>query len=118
MYVKETLFKGKINFLKTNFFTTVTCQVTQDMGEADEKNYNRIIVPGGTPYPANDATCEGILFEDVEVTYGDNVGALMIRGDIIKSALPVELSDDAQTALEGLGFRFFESDDSTEEETE
>lgn len=107
MQMKSYLYKGKQNFLKTNDYTCVTYQVPQSKGVADSKNYNRKIVKAGTVLPANDGTAQGILFEDVEVTSNDDVGALIVRGDILKDALPETLDSGAETALKALGFRFY-----------
>lgn len=102
---KRFNFESEYAFLKTNDFTTVTVQLPNTLGVAD--TIGRLFVQAGTVYPANDATAIGIVLNDVEVTGNDDVGALIVRGDIIKSALPVELNSAAQTALESQGFRFY-----------
>lgn len=107
MQRKTYAYKGKQNFLKTNDYTNITYQVPSSKATADAKNCNRKIVKAGTILPNNDSTALGILFEDVEVTSNDDVGALMVRGDILKDALPETLDSGAQTALEAKGFRFY-----------
>ena len=65
-------------------------------------------VPMGTPFPANDATCIGIVYEDVDVTSGNMPGSVVLKGDVIEDRLPVELDSDAKSALIALGFTFVE----------
>lgn len=36
----------------------------------------------GTPYPSDDANCEGLIMWDYDVTNGDRLAALIHRGDI------------------------------------
>ena len=60
----------------------------------------------GTVYPANDATAEGIVYEDVDVTTGDMPGSVVLKGTVYEDRLPVALADAAKTALEGKGFTF------------
>ena len=43
----------------------------------------RKIVKAGTPYPANDATCEGVIFEDVDVTDGEAPATLCFNAPIV-----------------------------------
>lgn len=50
------------------------------------------IVKAGTPYPANDETCEGYVLEDIDVTNGDAPGAVVFEGTI----------DNAKLALNGI----------------
>lgn len=42
----------------------------------------RQMVKQGTPYPTNDANCEGVIMWDYDVTNGDRLAALVHRGDI------------------------------------
>lgn len=63
-------------------------------------------VKAGTPFPANGATAEGFIYEDVDVTTGNMPGSVVLKGTVIASRLPVELADAAKTALEGKGFTF------------
>ena len=63
-------------------------------------------VPTGTVYPSNDTNAVGILYEDVDVTFGDAAGSVVTQGTVYEDRLPVDLDSDAKTALEGLGFVF------------
>lgn len=60
----------------------------------------------GTVYPANDATAEGIVYEDVDVTTGDMPGSVVTAGEVYEDRLPVALAEAAKTALTGKGFSF------------
>lgn len=65
-----------------------TVQVSQAGVTADEYGYK--IVKAGTIYPTNDASAQGILFEDVDVTDGDHEGSLIVAGRIYSDRLPAE----------------------------
>lgn len=43
---------------------------------------SRKIIKAGTPFPANDASCTGIVFNDYDVTDGDENGAVLVRGHV------------------------------------
>lgn len=60
----------------------------------------------GTVYPANDATAEGIVYEDVDVTTGNMPGSVVLKGTVYEDRLPVALADAAKTALKAKGFTF------------
>lgn len=64
------------------------------------------IVPMGTIFPANDATAEGIVYEDVNVTSGNMPGSVVTKGDVVLDKLPVSLEDTAASALSVKGFTF------------
>lgn len=52
----------------------------------------------------NDATAEGVLLWDVDVTYGDAAGSLVMFGFIDKTKLPVQPAEAAITALKLIKF--------------
>ena len=60
----------------------------------------------GTPFPANDATAIGFVYEDTDVTDDNMPGSVVTKGEVIEAKLPVTLDSAAKTALEGLGFKF------------
>ena len=67
------------------------------------------IVPGGSLLDGNGAivnngTAEGVLLWDVDVTYGDSAGSLVMFGFIDKTKLPVQPSTEAVTALKLIKF--------------
>lgn len=63
----------------------------------------------GTVFPANGATAEGIVYEDVDVTSGNMPGSVVTKGEVYEDRLPVELDNAAKTALVALGFKFVTS---------
>lgn len=60
----------------------------------------------GTIFPANGATAEGIVYEDVDVTNGDMPGSVVLSGVVYEGRLPNELASAAKTALTAKGFTF------------
>lgn len=88
-----------------------TRQMTQDM--ATEYNGEKYVFMG-TIYPANDATAEGIVYEDICVTYGDAPGSVIVEGRVYEDRLPVAVSADAKAALEKRGFKFIPAEPAVE----
>ena len=80
-----------------------TVQVPASLGKQDGKFK---IVPAGTVIPANDATAQGVLFEDANVTNGDRVGAIVTSGHLLGKQLPAEPTAEAQEALLAKGLDF------------
>lgn len=78
-----------------------TRQIAQE--GATEANGGKY-VKMGTIYPANGATAEGIVFEDVDVTSGDMPGSVVTRGTVYLDRLPVAPDEAAKTALKAKGF--------------
>lgn len=70
--------------------------VTQENG--------RYVVKAGTPYPANDATAIGLVFNDYDVTDGDVNMAILIHGFVLTEKLPVTIQATAKTALKQITF--------------
>ncbi len=81
-----------------------TRQIPQDGATTAENGAK--YVPMGTIYPANDATAEGIVYEDVDVTSGDMPGSVVLSGDVYEDRLPVTIAAEAKTTLTGKGFTF------------
>jgi hypothetical protein len=67
------------------------------------------IVKMGTAYPANDATAEGIVYEDIDVTSGNMPGSVVTKGIVYEDRLADTLAEGAKTALESKGFTFVET---------
>lgn len=81
-----------------------TRQIKQE-GATDMED-GRKYVPMGAVWPSNDATAEGIVYEDVDVTTGDMPGSVVLAGRVYEDRLYVAISTGAKTALEGKGFTF------------
>ena len=50
---------------------------------------------------ANGVSAEGVLLNDVDCTYGDAAGAMLIRGEVDTAKLPTSPSTQAQRSLAG-----------------
>lgn len=70
-------------------------------------------VPMGTIYPSNDANAEGIVYEDVDVTFGPMPGSVVTKGEVYTNRVPVTLAGGALSSLTGKGFVFKEEPDVT-----
>lgn len=80
---------------------------TRQIAQSGATNVNgRKYVKMGTIYPANDATAEGIVYEDVDVTTGNMPGSVVVKGVVYEDRLPVALANAAKTALTAKGFTF------------
>lgn len=60
--------------------------------------------PEALAVPKNDAEAEGVLLNDVDVTYGPAPGALVIHGFVDSSKLPEAPAEDAKAALKQITF--------------
>lgn len=99
-------------FLKNNEeCTRETMQISDDnaVTGANGGKY----VPMGTIYEDGSGNPIGIVYEDVDVTDGDMPGSVVTKGEVYIDRLPAELSQEDQTALEALGFKFAETPDVT-----
>jgi len=92
------------HFLNHEECTRKTREIPQSMATTTAEGTKYVKM--GTPFPANDATCIGFVYEDVDVTTGNMPGSVVLAGEVITNRLPVELDSKARTALEGLGFTF------------
>lgn len=59
----------------------------------------RKILKAGTIYPTNDASAIGVVENDIDVTDGDEAGALIIHGFINCKKIPAEPAVGVETAL-------------------
>lgn len=80
----------------------VTMTIDDSHLQAVTRDNGRKVVPAGAVIPANGATAEGILFEDIDVTEGDAPGSVVIEGTIYGDRLPAALDSDAATAMTGI----------------
>ena len=57
-------------------------------------------LPAGTVFPANDATARGVVLNDYDVTDNKQINlAIVIRGTLLGSALPVAVTPEAAAVL-------------------
>ena len=80
-----------------------TRQIAQE--NAEDFNGEKYVFMG-TVYPANDATAEGFVYEDICVTTGDMPGSVVLSGRVYEDRLPAAVAEAAKTALEAKGFTF------------
>lgn len=67
-------------------------------------------VPMGAFWPANNSsTVKGIVYEDVDVSSGDMPGSVVTKGVVYLDRLPASPESGVQSALEGLGFKFYDT---------
>ena len=93
---------------------TKTRLIPATLGTADG---NRKVVKQGTIFPLNDNTAEGIVFEDVDVTNGDRVAAVIVAGRVYANRLPAQPDDSskagAKSTLEKSGVVFVNAPETT-----
>lgn len=105
MKVVSKEFGQPIEILKYNDFKGAPCMVSADGVTVDENG--KKIVKAGTPYPANDSTCKGILLHDTDVTYGEAPGTYVFEGSIDNTKLVrngVTVSEEAKAVLPRVTF--------------
>lgn len=78
--------------------TRQSMMVAANHGQKVTRN-GRTIVPMGAVIPANGATAEGILYEDIDVTDGAAEGSVVTEGTIYGDRLPTALESAAASAL-------------------
>ncbi|CEQ09746.1 Uncharacterised protein [[Clostridium] sordellii] len=99
--IKVTQYSNSKEILKYDHFVSEKVILTQ----ANSTTVGtRKIVKAGTIIPANNATAKGVVLYDVDVTDGDEIGALVIHGFIDKSKLPAQPDSAAITALPMIKF--------------
>lgn len=68
----------------------------------------RYIIKAGTPFPSNDANCTGIVLNDLDVTDGDENGAVLVRGHINTARAEANFggtyTTNCKNALKGIFF--------------
>ncbi|HAT4259210.1 TPA: hypothetical protein I9068_002587 [Clostridium perfringens] len=88
----------------------VTFSCTVSDSEIEANGEGKKIVPKGSLLDKsgtikNDATVVGILAEDVDVTNGPQLGALIVEGYVLKDRLPVAPEEVAIGALKKITFK-------------
>ena len=114
-YVNKTDGARKPSILASEVgLITKTRLIPATLGTADGK-----VVKQGTIFPLNDNTAEGIVFEDVDVTNGDRVAAVIVAGRVYANRLPAQPSADdssktgAKSTLEKSGVVFVNAPETT-----
>lgn len=104
-YNKTEKFYSSNNILASEVGLVLkTKEGTKSMATAED---GHMIIKAGTVFPANDATAEGIVFEDVDITDDEKRPiSVIIAGRVIEDRLPEEVAEDAKTALAASGVHF------------
>lgn len=105
MKVTSKEYGQPVEILKFNDFKGAACMVS-DAGVAADANGKKI-VKAGTPWPANDEMCKGILLHDTDVTYGEAPGTYVFEGSIDNRKLKINgvtVSDAAKAVLPRVTF--------------
>lgn len=64
----------------------------------------RKIIKAGTVFPSNDENAKGLVFQDVDVTDGDQNAAVLVHGFVNSAKLPAEVSNEAKKAMPAIVF--------------
>lgn len=75
-------YSNKIEILQFPDDYVARPQFFDEQSALAKKENGRYIIKAGTPFPSNDANCTGIVLNDLDVTDGDENGAVLVRGHI------------------------------------
>ncbi|WKF70467.1 hypothetical protein QYM39_06035 [Pediococcus pentosaceus] len=108
---------GSQNQILANVENKVAYPVTVNATGVTADSHGRKIIPAGTPIGgaknalqddtvvlsvANDATAQGVLEHDIDVTAGESAGTMIVWGWVNEYRMKnVTVSDEAKTALNG-----------------
>ncbi|MFQ9922101.1 MAG: hypothetical protein ACLRVU_01235 [Beduini sp.] len=101
-FKKETFGSSKEILLNDDY---AAIKVVVDDSGVEIDSDGKKIIKAGTPYPKDDATAQGILLYDTDVTYGKRPTALLVRGmvDVKKITLPTEAARKAMPQIKFSG---------------
>ncbi|WP_195238662.1 hypothetical protein [Romboutsia sp. 1001285H_161024_C4] len=99
--IRVTNYSNTKEILKYDHYVAEAILLTQDNATTVGQ---KKIVKAGTILPANDTTAKGVVLYDVDVTNGDETGALVVHGFIDKSKIPTQPEEAAITALPMIKF--------------
>ena len=104
-------------FFKTEKFYTGNNIVSSEIGlvlktkegtpEIAVEDDGHMIIKAGTVFPKNDASAEGLVFEDVDITNDEKRPiSVIVAGRVIEDNLPAEVDEAAKSALKSNGTYF------------
>lgn len=99
MFNTDTTTVKEINFLDSQHIVSFTREAKTDNASVKDG-----ILPAGSIFPANDATAEGVTYNDVDVSHGAQVVSVIVEGYINAKRLPVAPSAEAIAALKKITF--------------
>lgn len=94
-----------LEILKFFDYKGAPCMVSDSGVSADANGLK--IVKAGTPWPANDGTCKGLLLHDTDVTYGEAAATYVFEGSIDVKKLTkngITVSAEAKAVLPRITF--------------
>lgn len=105
MKVKETVYGEPTKYILAtpDHYVNIARRLEKNSNLAVDEDGKKI-VKAGTIYPANNATAEGVVFNDYDVTDSEVNAAILIHGFIQTSKLPVEPTEEAKQALKQITF--------------
>lgn len=98
---KKTAYESQPAFVSSDHIISRTRTATKAMGTTEN---GRTILKAGTVYPANDATAEGIVLHDIDLTHGDQPVGVMVEGYVYEARLPQTIAAAAKTAMKEIKF--------------
>lgn len=103
MKFKKETFGSSKEILLNDDYTAI--KVVVDDTDVVPNSDGKKIIKAGTPYPKDDATAQGILLYDTDVTYGKRPTAMLVRGmvDTKKVILPTEAARKAMPQIKFSG---------------
>lgn len=102
MYVRKEKVQ-EVNFLASAKFLNFTRQISDEGVTADKDG--KKIVPAGTVYKNENGVAIGLVFADVDVTYGPQPGAVMYEGWVYEKRLPAEVDAADKATMTGIHFK-------------
>ena len=107
MYIKETEYTARPNFLKSARYQTFTHTCSDELVKTDD-NGKKIVYAGsfldGDGKVVDDGTAQGILFTTMDVTMGPLPCSLMVEGYVLTDRLPIPPTDAVKAALKEIKF--------------
>lgn len=89
------------NFLASEVGLRLVSTTARTTNAAVVTENGRKIIKAGTVYPSNDASAQGIIFQDIDVTDGDKAAPLMVGGHYYNDKITIDST--AVEALKGKG---------------
>lgn len=102
MPVKESKLMGVTSSQVLMFpepYVAFTYKLSKQSSLAGEPVNGKYIVKAGTIFPSNDDKAVGVILNDYDVTYGDQMAAIVVFGFFNTRKLPVAPTPEAEAAL-------------------